>query len=116
MNIILSNDIQQLPDSYTILELDIVQDTQGNCQTAWCCVENIPLNEFAILENLKETHANLIKAYRNQEWEYCTSAITALIGRWNGELDSFYHDLGQRVETFSQNPPGDSWNPTLIKR
>jgi hypothetical protein len=36
-------------------------------------------------------------------------AIQGLTGKWNGELDSFYSNLLQRVENCQTNPPGEEW-------
>jgi hypothetical protein len=42
-------------------------------------------------------------------------AIKGLTGRWNGELDSFYVNLGQRVENYRSNPPPTGWDGTYVK-
>jgi len=38
-----------------------------------------------------------------------------LLGKWNCELDSFYTDLGQRVEQYRSNPPPADWDGTYLK-
>jgi len=37
------------------------------------------------------------------------------VGRWNGELDSFYSNLLERVQTHQATPPGDYWTGYLVK-
>ena len=108
MHIIFGDSLHLIPEKFTILELDTFED--GNKQeTAWCVVENIPLGDFPTLDAYKKVHSDLMQAYRGRNWEYCNSAIKGLRGRWNGELDSFYFNLLQRVENCQANPPGDYW-------
>lgn len=114
MHIIFSESLAHLPEKFTVLELDTFQN--GNDRTtAWCVVENIPLSDFPTLDSYKKVHSDLMQAYRDQNWEYCTGAIKGLRGRWNGELDSFYDNLEQRVSEYQVNPPPEGWDGSLIR-
>jgi hypothetical protein len=73
------------------------------------------LTDFPVLESYKKVHADLIQAYRDQNWEYCEHAIKGLLGRWDGELDTFYEDLFRRVTNFKENPPGAEWTGVMVK-
>lgn len=116
MHIIFGEDINSLPDNYTILELDRFKMAgDPTVTTAYCVVENIPLQEFATLDNYRKIHNDLLEAYRNRNWEYCDSAIVGLVGRWGGELDSFYHSLKDRIKTFKETPPSEDWDGVVIK-
>lgn len=109
MNIIYGHQRHLVPDSYTVLELDTFQTAQGAKETAYCVIENVPLQDFPVLDAYVKAHHDLMQAWRDQNWEYCTSAIAGLMGRWNGELDSFYLDLATRVETHSSQDPVPDW-------
>ena len=110
MNIIFGDALEILPDNYTVLELDtFVFPPNNNKRTSYCVVEKIPLSDFPLMEAYCKVHADMIQAYRNQNWDYCRHAIQGLIGRWNGELDSFYTNLLQRVESYQINPPDSEW-------
>lgn len=116
MNIIFGDSVNDIPDQYIVLELDTFQSTDSdNKVVAYCLVEKLALDEFATMESYKTIHADLIDAYRNQHWNYCEQAIAGLMGRWDGELDTFYSDLLTRVQQHKQNgvPPG--WTATIIK-
>jgi hypothetical protein len=116
MNIIFGDSRESFPDNYTILELD--QFRIGNSDevvTAYCLVENIPLGDFPTLDSYVKIHRDLIQEYRKQNWEYCTSAIKGLRGKWNGELDSFYENLLDRVESYNKLSPGEDWDWVLVK-
>lgn len=116
MNIIFGDVIKEIPDSFTVLELDTFRTPDNQLQTAYCVVETIPLSEFATLEDYKKIHADLVKFYREQHWNYCEHAIEGLMGRWNGELDSFYTTLLSRVMNFKENPPADDWDGIILKK
>jgi hypothetical protein len=116
MHIIFGDAVQHIPDSYTVLELDTFRmPGSDHRHTAWCVIENIPLADFPVLNAYVQVHHDLMQAYRDRNWEYCRSAISGLIGKWNGELDSFYQDLMARVVDLEQNPPTDSWDGSRIK-
>jgi hypothetical protein len=116
MNIIFGESIKDIPDRFTVLELDTFNFVnEGRQSTAYCVVEKIPLADFDKLEAYQKVHADLIANYRQREWTYCEHAIEGLMGKWNGELDSFYTDLLLRVQSYRQNPPANDWDGTRVK-
>jgi len=74
------------------------------------------LTDFPVMEAFIKVHTDMMQAYRDQNWDYCLHAISGLIGRWNGELDSFYTNLLQRVENYQANPPGSDYTGFVDKR
>jgi hypothetical protein len=115
MNIIFGDSINAIPGNYIVLELDTFKQANGSTSIAYCVVEKIPLVDFDKLESYKKVHADLISNYKLQEWTYCEHAIEGLMGKWNGELDSFYSNLLTRVLNYKQNPPAEEWDGTLSK-
>jgi len=116
MNIIFGDALDTLPDNYTVLELDTFVLPPDNAKvTSYCVIDKIPLQEFALLEAHKTVHADIIRYYKQQEWEYCKNAIGGLVGKWNGELDSFYTNLVERVNVYKETPPGSNWTGILDK-
>jgi hypothetical protein len=115
MNIIFGDSLKDIPDSYTVLELDTFQLADGQISTAYCIVEKIPLGDFVKLEAYKTIHQDLLANYRRREWTYCEHAIEGLMGKWNHELDTFYTDLLQRVLNYKQNPPAEDWQGVVVK-
>ena len=114
MHIIFGDAIKEIPNSYTVLELDTIK-TNDTLVTAYCVVEKIPLNEFPLIDAHIKLHADVIENYRKQHWDYCEKAIDALLGKWNGEVDSFYQTLLERIKNFKQTPPDDEWTGVVIK-
>jgi len=115
MNIIFNDQIDTIPDSYTVLELDTFKKENGTTAVAYCVVEKIPLVEFDKVDAYKAVHADLLTNYRNQKWTYCEHAIEGLMGKWGGTLDSFYSNLLLRVLDYKQNPLAEDWDGTIVK-
>ena len=115
MNIIFGPPDPELLTKYTVLELDTFKMPDNQLRVSYCVVEKIPLEEFATTEALKKIHADLMHYYRLQEWNYCSQAIEGLTGKWNGELDTFYSHLGQRIKQYRESPLPDSWDGTIAK-
>ena len=116
MNIIFGEAVKEIPDSFTVLELDTIQQNPETAPvTFYCVLEKIPLQEFALIEAHKAVHADIIRYYKQREWNYCENAIEGLLGKWNGELDTFYTNLAERIKTYKETPPDSSWTGVLVK-
>ena len=116
MHIIFGDRYKELPDSYTVLELDTFRSpSTGETLKTYCLVETIPLPEFQLAAAHKQIHADLLAAYREKHWGYCEQAIEQLIGKWNHELDSFYTDLLVRVKNYQAEPPSEGWTGFIDK-
>lgn len=117
MHIIFGQDqARALQNKYTVLELDTFNFADSNVRVpAYCIIENVGILELPELERYKKLHAELIMNYRKQNWQFCSDAIEHLLGKWGGEMDSFYQDFSRRVEKFKIDPPGSDWNPDILK-
>ena len=115
MNIIFKKNLTAIDQKYTVLDLDTFSLPDGSTHTACCILENIPINEMAITENLKELHANLILNYGQRNWNYCEQAIEQLMGKWGGEVDSFYNELANRINHLKTQDLDDTWTPVIAK-
>jgi len=117
MHIIFGRDeALELDQKYTVLELDQIKIGQdGPVTPAYCVVENINILDLPRAASMKTLHENLIKNYRDRQWQYCLDALEHLQGFWGGEVDSFYDNLRQRVEKFNADPPPTDWSPIIQK-
>lgn len=117
MNIILGTpDLKEVSDKYIVLSLDQFSITgKQDPITAYCLVESLPLNEMFEIKQCKELHENLMINYRKKNWNFCEQAISHLRGKWNGELDSFYQTLWDRINKYQSEDPGDAWDGTIDK-
>jgi hypothetical protein len=111
MNIIVGTENAQTADEkYIVLELDTFKLVSGDEVTAYCLVDDLPLNEMMALGEQIDLHEGLIRNYKKKNWDYCGQAIEHLRGKWKGELDSFYVDLLKRISEFKVNDPGAEWD------
>lgn len=115
MNIIMGDDLaQQMGEKYTVLGLDWFS-VPGSDQPirAYCVVETVPLTDMPTLTHWRDLHENLMKNFTKQNWNFCEQAIEHLMGRWNGELDSFYQVINQRIQKRKDHGTDPDWNPTI---
>lgn len=117
MNIILDpDDLSEMRNKYTVLELDTIRLLpEGKTVTAYCLVENLPIQELPDAQSKMDLHDNLIKNYRKKDWNYCSQALEHLEGFWGGEADSFYQELRGRIAKYIEQDPGDSWDGVIEK-
>ena len=106
----------ELEEKYTVLELDTFKIDSGESRhTAYCVIENIPLEEMPILKVLKDLHGSLMLEYQNKNWHKCESIIGQLKGKWGGEMDSFYIELASRVAKLKTQTLDINWTAVIEK-
>lgn len=111
--IIGEHNVRDIQQKYIVLELDQFVTAQSQPESAYCLVDHAPMQDLLELQQWTELHANLIKNYRLKNWNYCEQALEHLMGRWGGDLDSFYTDLAARVKSYQQQDPGAGWSHVL---
>jgi hypothetical protein len=116
MNIIFGDSVNTIPDHYILLELDTFRrDSETEAVTAYCLVEKPAVDELVNIQAYKKIHADVIKYFKQRHWDYCEQAIQGLMGKWGGEMDSFYTDLLNRVNGYKQNEPPADWDGIRTK-
>lgn len=115
MNIIFKQNAKEIQEKYTVLDLDTFSLPDGSIHTACCVVENIPIDELFQTDELKRLHASMIENYGKKQWADCEEAIAHLMGKWGGELDSFYDNLLERIALFKTMKLDENWSPVIPK-
>jgi hypothetical protein len=89
---------ERLSNSHTVLELESFP-VNGEILRAWCVVpaEKIGLSSLANLPALKDLHNKLVTAWKEHDYDQCENLIPHLMGKFGGELDSFYEELTTRI-------------------
>ena len=118
MNIILGKEnLATIDEGYVILELDTFRlPSSEKPVNAYCVLERVPLQEMLSLSQFEDLHNNLIKNYKQRNWQYCLDAVEHLRGKWNGEIDSFYDDITQRVTELKEQTLSPDWTGIIERK
>jgi hypothetical protein len=92
--------VEKLKNSHTLLELETF-DVKGVPVTTWCVVpaEKIGLDGLAQLAGQVEMHQAFIKAFNEGNYSLCEDCLEHLMGKFGGELDSFYDVISAKIKT-----------------
>ena len=87
----------KLSSSHTVLELETF-DVKGKPVTTYCVVpaEKL-LSEMSQLGNNVDLHRGFIAALKDKNHKLCQDIAEHLMGRFGGELDSFYEEILKRI-------------------
>ena len=108
---------ESLGDRMTILELDtFFQPGLVDAITVYAVLENtsVPFQEIPVIEKQQELHNTMMLEYRQRNWKYCEQALEHLVGKWGGELDSFYDDLAARITKLKETKLPNDWTGIVI--
>ena len=117
MNIIFDcPQLEDLKQRHTVLELDSFWlPNIEHPVKSWCVIESVPITEIDTMAHYTALHSELISHYKKKNWKVCQDAIALLIGRWGGELDSFYQHFNERIGKLSQQQLPQSWDGVIEK-
>lgn len=117
MNIIFDGpQVENLKQRHILLELDRFQFVNGQEPVqAWCVIEQVPVAEIHTVEHYKRLHTSLMTHYWQRQWHVCEDAMLLLKGRWNGELDSFYTVLAERIQDLKQQALDSDWSGIIVR-
>lgn len=89
---------RELGEKYTVLELDTVQTANGVLHP-YCVVpmEQIAL-DMANLEHDVSLHNKFVQAIKDNDVKLCLDLSDHLIGKFGGEVDTFYEIVVQRCK------------------
>lgn len=114
MNIMFGDSINdEVRSKYIILELDTFYFADiSTSRIAYGLVEQTPIMEMVNVDRFIDLHANLIRNYGLKNWKYCEDALEHLVGKWNGEMDTFYSSLAERIAVFKEKADAN-WSPVI---
>jgi len=99
MQIIFGQEIaEEVRQRYLVLELETFNNGVTE-KTAYCVVrpDDIPYDELANIETYCNLHQRVIDALKKNNVETVLDGIAQLYGHFNGELDSFYDVIKNKV-------------------
>lgn len=96
---------EMLRERYTVLELEtVIKD--GVTLDVYCVIsaEQIGITNFPLLENWVKLHNEMLHGYHTNQYNYVRQAIEHLMGKFGGEVDSFYEEIIKRIDQAEKNP------------
>lgn len=100
MQIIFSRAVaKELSDKFTVLELETF-DVEGQLLETFCVIpsDSISLAEYPTLKHSEDLHAQLVAAIKRQDYLLIAEIIPYLLGKFGGEVDSFYEVISERAQ------------------
>ena len=100
MNIIFGREnAEKLREKYTVLDLEKLV-VEGKEVEVFCLIpaEKIALPDLPQLEQWIKLHEDFLKGYHKKEYNYCRQCIEHLMGKFGGEIDSFYEEILKRID------------------
>lgn len=90
---------EELGKRYLVLDLETV-DINGTPTECFCVVpgDSLTLADMPLLEHYQRLHQQMAKELAAKNYAFCTDAIGHLIGKFGGELDSFYQVVLDRIK------------------
>ena len=111
-----TENIEELKLNHVLLELDTFYISSTNKQqTAYCVIEPSSITELNVIASQKDLHQELMSNFKIKNWDFCQDAIEHLTGRWHGEVDSFYHNLSDRISMLKETELPDDWSPIIVR-
>jgi hypothetical protein len=89
----------QLREQHTVLELETVTK-DGVTLEVYCVVpaDRINLFELSQLEHNVKLHQAFVDAYKEQNYKLCQDLSAHIIGKFGGEVDTFYQEILGRIK------------------
>lgn len=106
MNIIFGREnAERLREKYTVLDLEILEK-DGVSLEVFCLIpaEKIALPDLPQLENWVNLHNDFLHGYETKQYNYCRQCIEHLMGKFGGEVDTFYEEILKRIDSEENNP------------
>lgn len=90
---------EELRERYTVLELEELPVEGYGVIEAFCVIpaEKIGLDNLPNLENWIKLHHDFLHGYKTNQYSYCLDCIKHLMGKFGGEVDSFYEEIKRRI-------------------
>jgi|TARA_R110000868_G_scaffold307254_5_gene568706 hypothetical protein len=89
---------EKLKERYTVLELETVEK-EGTSIEVFCLIpgEKIGLPDLPTVDQWIKLHNDFLNGYQTNQYEYCRQCIEHLMGKFGGEVDTFYEEILTRI-------------------
>jgi hypothetical protein len=90
---------ERLREKYTVLDLETVEK-DGVSLEVFCLIpaDKIAIQDLPQLEQWTKLHNDFLHGYHTQQYDYCRQCIEHLMGKFGGEVDTFYEEILKRID------------------
>jgi adenylate cyclase len=116
VDIVVGEKTSEAADGFAILELDFIR-VKGKTVPVriHTLLGDSALSEDAGFQALRREHADMIAAYRRQDWAGARKRLAACRGLDAGlGLGALYHLYEERCAAYEREPPGTDWDGVFI--
>jgi hypothetical protein len=91
---------EKLREKYTILDLETIEVEPGKNLEVFCLIsaDKISIGDLPQLEAWVKLHEDFLKGFHKKEYSYCRQCIEHLMGKFAGEVDTFYEEILKRID------------------
>ena len=89
---------EHLREKYTVLDLETIEK-DGVSLEVFCLIpaDKISIGDLPQLDQWVKLHHKFLDGYHTQQWNYCRQCIEHLMGKFGGEVDTFYEEILKRI-------------------
>ena len=91
---------EKIRKKYTVLDLETVE-RDGVRLEVFCLIpaDKIGLTDLPQLDNWIKLHNDFLHGYHTQQYNYCRQCVEHLMGKFGGEVDTFYEEILKRIDS-----------------
>jgi hypothetical protein len=88
-----------LREKYTVLDLETIK-VDGQELEVYCLIpaDKISLGDLPQLEQWINLHNDFLNGYQTKQYDFCRQCIEHLMGKFGGEVDTFYEEISRRID------------------
>ena len=89
---------EKLRERYTVLDLETVEK-DGVSLEVFCLIpgDKIGLADLPQLASWVKLHHDFLNGYHTKQYNYCRQCLDHLMGKFGGEVDTFYDEILRRI-------------------
>ncbi len=97
---------EKLRQKYTVLDLETVEKDEVSIEV-FCLIpaDKISLGDLPQLENWVKLHNDFLNGYHSKQYKFCRDCIEHLMGKFGGEVDTFYDEILRRINEAEEKDP-----------
>lgn len=90
---------EKLRERYTVLDLETVEK-DGISIEVFCLIpgDKMGIPDLPQMNNWIKLHNDFLNGYQKKHYNYCRQCIEHLMGKFGGEVDTFYEEILKRID------------------